>query len=576
MMREDVMANNTEWDVVIAGAGPTGLTLANHLGVLGIRTLVLEVLPQLIDYPRGVGMDDETLRSFQAVGLADRVRQHTVPNQIMSFVDRRGQTLIAINPPGQPYGWPRRNGFIQPLIDRVLREGLDRFGHVDVQMRQRVDGFTDSGDHVTVSAQPVDENGNADGAPRAIRARYLVGCDGGRSPVRGLLGLPFDGKSESTRWLVIDLADDPIGTPNVALNLKDDFPYVEIALPHGIRRFEFMVPDGADEAGYAEPARIRELLARVLPAHVQPNIIRHRVYMHHARIAPDFRKGRVFLAGDAAHLMPVWQGQGFNTGIRDATNLAWKLALTIRQPVSSHLLDTYTQERHAHAGAMIDLSVLVGKIFAPSSSFLRTARNLLAPLLFKSAAVRRYIGEMRFKPMPFFRTGAVVHAGTPNPKGLIGKMLMQPWLTDASGKAQRLDDVIGLRFGLISWSVGVDPWITPRTRRILDMLEALPLVVRPPCQDLDRAVPEGGRVMADRDGDFKRWFDTAPGAIIVLRPDRIVAAVCAPWALEPTLVALASAMGLRVTEPAAASAASAPAAPVEKAALAATPLKETA
>ncbi len=426
----------------------------------------------------------------------------------------------------------------------MLLEGLQRFPHVTVQMQHRVENFTESGGHISVELQPVTPGGEPDGAIKTVTARYLAGCDGGRSPVRGKLGLPFDGKSESTRWLVIDLADDPIGTPNVALNLNDDFPYVEIALPHGIRRFEFMVPEGADEAEYAEPQRIRELLARVLPAHVQPNVIRHRVYMHHARIAPDFRKGRVFIAGDAAHLMPVWQGQGFNTGIRDATNLAWKLALAVRGAASERLLDTYTQERHAHAGAMIDLSVLVGQIFAPASSFLRAARNLLAPLLFKSGTVRRYIGEMRFKPMPFFRVGAVVHPGAPNPKGLVGKMLIQPWLTDAAGQSRRLDDVIGLRFGLISWSVGVDAWITPQARRILDLLDALPVVVRPPCQDPARGVPAGGEVLGDRDGDFKRWFDGAPGAIIVLRPDRIVAAVCAPWALEQTLVSLASAMGL--------------------------------
>lgn len=545
MMRENPgMTQDTEWDVVIAGAGPTGLTLANHLGVLGIRTLVVEVLPQIIDYPRGVGMDDETLRSFQAVGLADKVSKHTVPDQIMSFVDRRGQTLIAINPPGQPYGWPRRNGFIQPLVDKVLLEGLKRFPHVTVQLQHRIEGFTEHENHITIDAQPVDQNGEPGGTCRTLSARYLVGCDGGRSPVRNRLGLPFDGKSESTRWLVIDLADDPIGTPNVALVLNDDFPYVEIALPHGIRRFEFMVPEGADEAEYAKPARIKELLARVLPAHVQARVIRHRVYMHHARIAPDFRKGRVFLAGDAAHLMPVWQGQGFNTGIRDATNLAWKLALSVRKIADDRLLDTYTQERHAHAGAMIDLSVLVGRIFAPSHRLLRMARNFLAPLLFRSAGVRRYIGEMRFKPMPFFKAGVVVHRGAPDPKGLSGKMLVQPWLTDSAGQARRLDDVIGLRFGLISWSVGVDAWITPGSRHILNQLNALPVVVRPPCQDLTHEVPKGGTVLADRDGSFKRWFDAAPGAVIILRPDRIVAAVCHPWELDATLNTLATHMGL--------------------------------
>ncbi|MES2412185.1 MAG: bifunctional 3-(3-hydroxy-phenyl)propionate/3-hydroxycinnamic acid hydroxylase [Pseudomonadota bacterium] len=540
------MASNVQWDVVIAGAGPTGLTLANHLGMLGVRTLVLETLPALIDYPRGVGMDDETLRSFQAIGLVEEVRRHTVPNQAMRFVDRRGRVLVSINPLAQPFGWPRRSGFIQPLIDRELAKGLERFAHVKLQFQSAVQHYSEEDGMVQVGVQPMDAQGAASGDMHYVTARFLVGCDGGRSPVRGLMKLPFDGKSESTKWLVIDIANDPVGMPNVSLVLNDDFPYVEIALPHGIRRFEFLVPADADEAAYDKRDHILQLLKRVLPDHVRPDVIRHRVYMHHARIAPTFGKGRVFIAGDAAHLMPVWQGQGFNTGIRDATNLAWKLALASRCNTRPCLLDTYTEERHSHAGAMIDLSVLVGRIFVPANPLLRLFRNFAAPLIARITPLRNYIAEMRFKPMPFFRQGAVVHRGGPNPKGPVGRMFAQPWVCNAAGQALRLDDAIGLRFALVSWSVHADAWIDSGSRRLLAELGAVSIVVRPTCQDLGRDAPEDGQVLADRDGDLKRWFDAAPGSIIVLRPDRIVAAVCTPFELNDTLQALAATMGLDV------------------------------
>jgi 3-(3-hydroxy-phenyl)propionate hydroxylase len=270
--------------------------------------------------------------------------------------------------------------------------------------------------------------------------------------------------------------------------------------------------------------------------------------MHHARIAPTFRKGRALLAGDAAHLMPVWQGQGFNTGIRDATNLAWKLALVIKGRAGDALLDTYTQERHAHAGAMIDLSVLVGKIFVPSNPLLRVLRNVVGPWLSRLPSLRQYVAEMRFKPMPFFREGAVVHRGAPNAKGLVGKVFIQPRVADASGKPQRLDDVIGLRFALLSWSARADAWIDADSRRILEQLDALPVVVRPDCQALDRDPPSGGVVLADVDGAFKRWFDEAPGGVVILRPDRIVAAVCKPCELSDTLRTLAQRMSLEALQ----------------------------
>lgn len=533
-----------DYDVVIAGAGPTGLTLANHLGTLGVRTLVLEKLPALIDYPRGVGVDDEALRSFQAVGLVDAVRRHTVPNQIMRFVDRKGRVLAAIAPTAQPFGWPRRSGFIQPLVDRELAEGLKRFPHVALQLQRSVVDFVEFDGGIRVAVQPVDAAGEPAGEMRHIDARYLVGCDGGRSPVRTALGLPFDGKSESTKWLVIDIADEPVGTPNVHFVLDDEFPHVVLALPHGVLRYEFMVPAGTDEAAFESDENVRKLLARVLPPHVKPNVIRRRVYMHHARIAPTFRKGRALLAGDAAHLMPVWQGQGFNTGIRDASNLAWKLAMVVKGQAGDALLDSYTQERHAHAGAMIDLSVLVGKIFVPGNPVLRALRNVVGPWLSKLPSLRQYIAEMRFKPMPFFSEGVVVHPGAPDAKGPVGKVFMQPRVANAGGKPQRLDDVIGLRFALLSWSARADAWIDEDARRIVDTLKALPVVIRPDCQSLDREPPAGGVVLADADGAFKRWFDEAPGGVVILRPDRVVAAVCKPWELSDTLRELAGRMSL--------------------------------
>jgi 3-(3-hydroxy-phenyl)propionate hydroxylase len=531
--------DTAECDVLIVGAGPTGLTLANHLGTLGVRTRVIERLPSLIDYPRGVGVDDEALRSFQAVGLVDAVRRHTVPNQIMRFVDRRGRVLASIEPTAEPFGWPRRNGFIQPLVDRELALGLARLPSVTLSLRHGFQSLEQQADGVRVAVSEVDDAGEPRGPTQTVQARWLVGCDGGRSPVRNALGLPFDGVSESTRWLVIDLANDPIGTPNVSFRLDDDFPYVELALPHGIRRFEFMVPQGADETAFESDEQVYALLARVLPPDVRPEVIRRRVYMHHARIAPTFRQGRVLLAGDAAHLMPVWQGQGFNTGIRDATNLGWKLAMQVNGLAGADLLDTYTQERHAHARAMIDLSVQVGRIFVPSSPLLRAARNLLGPMISRIGPARRYIAEMRFKPMPFFAEGVVVHDGAPDPAGAVGKVFVQPRVADAAGRVRRLDDAIGLRFALIGWSARFDAWLDADAVQLLDALDACRVVIRPPCQALDLDPPAGGLVLADVDGTLKRWFDGARGSVVVLRPDRVVAAVCTPWALNRTLRELA-------------------------------------
>ena len=126
-------AAEVDVDVVVVGAGPVGLTLANILGLQGVRTLVVDERDTLIDYPRGVGLDDEALRTFQSIGLVDRILPHTVPNQILRFVDAKRRVLAEMAPPDARFGWPKRNGFVQPLVDAELLRGLDRFEHVEVR-----------------------------------------------------------------------------------------------------------------------------------------------------------------------------------------------------------------------------------------------------------------------------------------------------------------------------------------------------------------------------------------------------------------------------------------------------------
>lgn len=175
-----MVAAEVDFDVVVVGAGPVGLTLANILGLQGVRTLVVEERSTLIDYPRGVGLDDEALRTFQSIGVVDRVLPHTVPNQILRFFDAKRRILAEMAPPDARFGWPKRNGFVQPLVDAELLGGLSRFYHVAVWWERPMISCEQGADAVTV------ELGGAD--PVAVQAHYVVGCDGGRSRTRAMMG----------------------------------------------------------------------------------------------------------------------------------------------------------------------------------------------------------------------------------------------------------------------------------------------------------------------------------------------------------------------------------------------------
>jgi 3-(3-hydroxy-phenyl)propionate hydroxylase len=528
-------------DVAIVGAGPVGLTIANYMGCMGIRAVVLEQRDTLIDYPRGVGMDDECLRTFQAIGLADVIAEHTTPGQKMRFLTQTGKTFALIDPKTKEFGWPRRSSFIQPMVDQVLFTGTNRFEGIRTIFGTEVVSFKEQANDVELTVMK-------DRREQTIRSKWLVGCDGGRSIVRKSLDIPFEGITDATRWVVIDILDDPIGLPDSYLHCVPARPFVSIALPHGMRRLEFMVFGDETEEELCSPAGIQALLARALPHPEQANVLRSRVYTHNARLARSFRKGRAFLAGDAAHLMPVWQGQGYNSGIRDATNLSWKLGMVVRGDASPDMLDSYEAERREHAKAMIDLSVIAGRIFAPTNKLVAWLRDRVALALNGIPPIKRYFVQMRFKPMPRFTRGVVLQTPSGNVQGrATGKLFPQPWVTLADGKAERLDDVIGLRFAILSW--GTDPQLhmSDELRRYWARIGAAFVALIPPTQlkDFRGTILPGTLVIGDADDTLHEWFadQGSDGSIVVLRPDRVVAGIVPPQKLEQAGRALRDLIG---------------------------------
>ena len=530
----------TDADVVIVGAGPVGLTLANFLGMQGVRTVLLDQLDRLIDYPRGVGIDDEALRVFQVLGLVDGVRRHTVPDHPLHFVTRSGRTLFTVHPGTREYGWPRRNGFIQPLVDREVHEGLSRFACVQSVFGWTLESLEEAGDGVNLDVL------RSDGTRATLHAKYVVGCDGGRSLVRKTMGVAFDGITESTKWLVVDLADDPIGTPSVFAICHPETPYISIGLPNGVRRFEFMVPEDQTEESLRASGAIDRLVAGALGGKTPANMIRARVYTHHARVASAFRKGRMIIAGDAAHLMPVWQGQGYNTGIRDAANLGWKLPRVIDGRAGEALLDTYDEERRRHVKAMVDISVTAGRIIMPPTRLHGWAQGAFFWVTQNIGWLRRFIMEMRFKPMPLYDRGAVVRvlgAG----RSPVGRMFIQPWVSLEAGGKVRFDDAAGSGFALLSWGSHPTRHLDEAAKLVLRALGAVNLVIRPECQRGGEPVNPAVQVVYDSDGELHRWFDAFDTAVLLLRPDRFVAMSCRAMDVSSHIAQFAASMHLNVT-----------------------------
>jgi 3-(3-hydroxy-phenyl)propionate hydroxylase len=525
------------YPVAIVGAGPIGVTAANLLGTYGISTLIVDREPDIVDYPRAAGVDDESLRTFQTVGLVQDVLRGAIQNVPLKFFDAAGNCLADILPTTQDYGWYKRNIFMQPVAEAALRRGLARFPHVTTMLGTEMRDLRQDESGVTLCL--TDERGRH----REVRADYVIAADGGRSPIRTLLGIPLEGATHSRKWVVIDCANDPLDAPYTGLHCDPRRPYVCAHLPDDHRRWEFMLFPGEDADEMLTPERVNDLLRHHLPDPGALDVIRARVYTHHSRIAARFVDGRVALAGDAAHLMPPWAGQGMNTGIRDVTNLCWKLAAIVNGQAQPSLLDTYEQERRPHAQAIIDLSTTLGRILSPTRPSVARARDWLLRAASLAPAVKKWTLEMRFKPIPHYRTGFVVPESPGARMPSVGRMLTQPMVETAEGAELRLDDVLGPWFAVIGFECDPLGGLTDAERASLRRLRPRVIKVvesragtrhhQQPCAAKDTLVVE------DVHNKLRAWFHARGRNAVLVRPDRYVAAISTMDTFGPALSRLA-------------------------------------
>ncbi|MGH3171755.1 MAG: bifunctional 3-(3-hydroxy-phenyl)propionate/3-hydroxycinnamic acid hydroxylase [Trebonia sp.] len=525
-----------ETRVAIVGGGPVGATAANLLGCYGVDALLIDRDRDIVGYPRAIGIDDESLRVFQAAGLAEEILSDAIQNVPLKFFDSSGRCFADVRPAAREFGWYRRNIFMQPLAEAVLRSGLKRFPQVRTRFGTEVTRLEQDEHGVTLHLL-------ADGAPTTVRADYVIAADGGKSSVRSQLGIAMEGSTHPRKWVVIDCANDPVDAPYTALHCDPRRPYVCAHLPYDHRRWEFMLFPGEDEEQVLSPAKIRELLGRHLADPDVVDVVRARVYTHHARLAESFVKGRVALAGDAAHLMPPWAGQGMNTGIRDAANLAWKLAAVVKGQASPSLLATYEQERRQHAGAMIDLSVNLGRLLSPARASTARARDLLLRAASAVPGARSWIADMRFKPRPYYQRGFIV----PETSRTAGAMFIQPTVEITGKRRVRLDDALGNWVSVVGFECDPLAQLDGAALAVVGRLGARVIkVVESRAGDAYHRAPNTRAdtlVIEDADNELRGWFTAKGQNVVVLRPDRYVAALTTPQDLGRALTALAAHLG---------------------------------
>lgn len=526
-------------DVVIVGGGPNGITLAHYMGIYGVKTVVLELNPDILPYPRAVGMDDEALRVLQNAGVADEVVKDMIHNVPLRYYNASGVCFAEVKPSLADLGWPMRNIFMQQLLEKSMRQLLTKYENVELRSGHEMVELTQYDDYVEVEAKDQEEN------IYKIRTKFLIGADGGRSSVRKKVGIQLDGLTHPRKWIVVDTANDSLDAPYTALHADPKRPFVCIYLPYQQRRWEFMLFDGEDEEIMCQESNIRELIRSHIGDEVDKlDIIRIRAYTHNSRVASRFVEGRVILIGDAAHITPPWAGQGLNSGIRDVGNIAWKLAAVLKGYASEKIIESYDSERRGHATELVALADNMGMVLGLTNPLIAGVRDWIFQAFNNVEALKSHLVEFKFKPKPFITKGLVYHPRN-NIKNtdVVGKIFIQPYVETSEQKRVKLDEVLGSWYSIISFRKDPLALLSAEAQEFWSSRQTRFIQVNRSKSGLNRYTPltsnDGVICVEDVDNKLEDWFENARDEVVVIRPDRFIAATCSVEQLSFVLEKLA-------------------------------------
>ena len=457
------------YDVVQIGYGPVSEIMALALARQGRSVAVFERWRERFALPRAVCIDHELYRVLSALGMAEQLPAVSHAGPMYRWFNADWKELLAIDWESESIsGGPEVNFVHQPTLEKMFEDVVAACPNVELNLGWEAVEATQTADHVEVVVRDLET-----GERRTVRAKYLIGADGANSLVRQAIGGTQEDRGFEADWLVIDV----LPHEGVTLDIPAAAQWCNPARPTTIvpagvkegryfRRWEFMRLPGESRESLEQEDKAWELLAPWVGRH-QATIVRHKVYTFRSLLADTWRRGRMLIAGDAAHVMPPFMGQGMCAGLRDDWNLAWKLDLVLDGRADARLLDTYQPERRPHVSDVIDLSMYLGRMICQPDAAKAAERD--AAFFGGTAA-----------PPPAFPslTDGILRRGADGrvqkPAGLLG-----PHGRVGSGARQgRFDDVVGLGFVLVSRSGAAAAALGEAQRAILHAIGAKSVVLR--------------------------------------------------------------------------------------------------
>jgi 3-(3-hydroxy-phenyl)propionate hydroxylase len=502
-------ANALLYDVIVVGCGPVGAVAACLLGHHGLSTLIVDRSHTIYDKPRALALDHEIARILQGIGLGDAIKPHVAPFTPAEYFGVDGQLIKRLDmlPPPYPLGWIPSMVFMQPAIETLLRERMTALSSITAAFGLELIGLSDEPECIVAQLR------DASGAVQTVRGRYLVGCDGASSTVRTLAGITLDDLGFDQSWLVVDVLANDGGLarlPKITVHYCEPERPTSFLIGTGRhRRWEFKLRPGEDPRVMESPDQVWPLLRNwIEPSEAE--LWRSASYRFHALVAHDWRRGRVFVAGDAAHQQPPYLGQGLCQGIRDVANLAWKFERVLKGRSGDSLLDTYGIERASHVRRLHSVIIGIGEIIGESDGDAARARD--ARLIAEAGGTVQSVPRQNFQPaLDSGCIGSKLCAGQ-------GTLFPQPAVRRNHGDVL-LDDVTGAG-GRVILDRGF-PRLSAPLRLRLEALD-LTLVSRADEAEYMAELEIEGHMIVEVDTVLETWFRTNACAAAVVRPDHYV------------------------------------------------------
>ena len=387
--------------VVIVGAGPSGVTAAILLAQHHVPVVVLDRWAGVYPQPRAVHLDDEVYRILGRLGVAQDFSRISLPSQGLRLLDSRHRVIAEFGRAGVSprSGYPRANMFDQPELEAVLRRRMRGLAAVDFRGNVEVTALT----NIDADTVEVHYKDRTTGQPASIRARYVLGCDGANSVVRAAVGSVMKDLKFEQRWLVIDVVtkrdlNQWEGVHQVCDTTRAA-TYMRVAEDR--YRWEFQLLPDETATQFTTLTDVEHLIkpwTGTVPMS-DLELVRVAEYTFRAKIADRWRRGNIFLLGDAAHLTPPFIGQGMGAGMRDAQNLAWKLRGVIGGRLDASLLDSYEAERLPHVRTIIGLAKLMGILMTSGGTTGDSLRRVLAPRVALVPLLRSKVTDSETAPL---------------------------------------------------------------------------------------------------------------------------------------------------------------------------------